>query len=229
MSRILIVEDEPRLARLEADYLQHAGFQTHCLSQGLEVIPWLKENTIELVLLDLMVPGRDGLDICRDIRNFSRVPIIIVTARIEEIDRLLGLEMGADDYICKPFSPREMVARVKAVLRRLQPPTPNSAQQTLTLCPQSFKVQYDGREIELTAVEFQLLYTLYQQPGRIFSRARLMDLIYHDQRIVSDRTIDSHIKKLRKKIAELIPGKEVICSVYGAGYRYDPQSIEPEE
>ncbi|WP_350283462.1 response regulator [Nitrosomonas sp.] len=229
MSRILIVEDEPRLARLEADYLQHAGFQTHCLSQGLEVIPWLKENTIELVLLDLMVPGRDGLDICRDIRNFSRVPIIIVTARIEEIDRLLGLEMGADDYICKPFSPREMVARVKAVLRRLQPPTPNSAQQMLTLCPQSFKVQYDGREIELTAVEFQLLYTLYQQPGRIFSRARLMDLIYHDQRIVSDRTIDSHIKKLRKKIAELIPGKEVICSVYGAGYRYDPQSIEPEE
>ena len=229
MSRILIVEDEPRLARLEADYLQHAGFQTHCLSQGLEVIPWLKENTVELVLLDLMVPGRDGLDICRDIRSFSQVPVIIVTARIEEIDRLLGLEMGADDYICKPFSPREMVARVKAVLRRLQPPAPNSAQQALTLSPKSFKVQYDGREIELTAVEFQLLYTLYQQPGRIFSRARLMDLIYQDQRIVSDRTIDSHIKKLRKKIAGLIPEKEVICSVYGAGYRYDPQSVELEE
>lgn len=222
MNRILIVEDEPRLARLEADYLQHAGFQTHCLSQGLEVVPWLKENTVELVLLDLMVPGRDGLDICRDIRSFSQVPIIMVTARIEEIDRLLGLEMGADDYICKPFSPREMVARVKAVLRRIQPPAPNSVQQTLTLSPQSFKVQYDGREIELTAVEFQLLYTLYQQPGRIFSRTRLMDLIYQDQRIVSDRTIDSHIKKLRKKIAELIPGEEVIHSVYGAGYRYDP-------
>lgn len=225
MNRILIVEDEPKLANLEADYLQHAGFQTHCLSQGLEVVPWLKDNTVDLVLLDLMVPGKDGLDICRDIRSFSQVPIIIVTARIEEIDRLLGLEMGADDYICKPFSPREMVARVKAVLRRLQPPTINSLEQALKLCPQSFKVQYAKQEIELTAVEFQLLYALYQQPGRIFSRSRLMDLIYQDQRIVSDRTIDSHIKKLRKKLAELIPDKEVIHSVYGAGYRYDSQNI----
>jgi two-component system response regulator BaeR len=224
MNCILIVEDEPKLASLEADYLHHAGFQTHCLSQGLEVVPWLKDNAVELVLLDLMVPGRDGLDICRDIRSFSQVPIIIVTARIEEIDRLLGLEMGADDYICKPFSPREMVARVKAVLRRLQPPTINSAEQALKLYSQSFKVQYGNQEIELTAVEFQLLYVLYQQPGRIFSRSRLMDLIYQDQRIVSDRTIDSHIKKLRKKLAELIPEKEVIHSVYGAGYRYDPQN-----
>ncbi|MDC8445636.1 MAG: response regulator [Nitrosomonas sp.] len=226
MNRILIVEDEPKLASLEADYLHHAGFQTHCLSQGLAVVPWLKDNGADLVLLDLMVPGRDGLDICRDIRSFSQVPIIIVTARIEEIDRLLGLEMGADDYICKPFSPREMVARVKAVLRRLQPQAANTAEQALRLHPQSFKVQYDDQEIELTAVEFQLLHALYQHPGRIFSRSRLMDLIYQDQRIVSDRTIDSHIKKLRKKLAELIPGKEVIHSVYGAGYRYDAQNFD---
>ncbi|MCW5617766.1 MAG: response regulator [Nitrosomonas sp.] len=226
MSRILIVEDEPKLASLEADYLHHAGFQTHCLSQGLAVVPWLKDNSADLVLLDLMVPGRDGLDICRDIRSFSQVPIIIVTARIEEIDRLLGLEMGADDYICKPFSPREMVARVKAVLRRLQPQATNTVEQVLKLYPQSFKVQYDDQEIELTAVEFQLLHALYQHPGRIFSRSRLMDLIYQDQRIVSDRTIDSHIKKLRKKLAELIPGKEVIHSVYGAGYRYDAQDFD---
>lgn len=226
MSRILIVEDEPKLASLEADYLHHAGFQSHCLSQGLAVVPWLKDNSADLVLLDLMVPGRDGLDICRDIRSFSQVPIIIVTARIEEIDRLLGLEMGADDYICKPFSPREMVARVKAVLRRLQPQATNTAEQVLKLYPQSFKVQYDDQEIELTVVEFQLLHALYQHPGRIFSRSRLMDLIYQDQRIVSDRTIDSHIKKLRKKLAELIPGKEVIHSVYGAGYRYDAQDFD---
>jgi len=226
MNRILIVEDEPKLASLEADYLHHAGFQTHCLSQGLAVVPWLKDNGADLVLLDLMVPGRDGLDICRDIRSFSQVPIIIVTARIEEIDRLLGLEMGADDYICKPFSPREMVARVKAVLRRLQPQAESTAEQVLRLHPQSFKVQYDDQEIELTAVEFQLLHALYQHPGRIFSRSRLMDLIYQDQRIVSDRTIDSHIKKLRKKLAELIPGKEVIHSVYGAGYRYDAQNFD---
>ncbi|MDV6345797.1 response regulator [Nitrosomonas sp. Is37] len=224
MNRILIVEDETKLASLEADYLHHAGFQTYRLNQGLEVVSWLKDNTVELVLLDLMVPGRDGLDICRDIRSFSQVPIIIVTARIEEIDRLLGLEMGADDYICKPFSLREMVARVKAVLRRLQLPAIDSEKQMLKLYPQSFKVQYSDQEIELTAVEFQLLYALYQQPERIFSRSRLMDLIYQDRRIVSDRTIDSHIKKLRKKLDELIPGKEVIHSVYGAGYRYDLQN-----
>lgn len=226
MNRILIVEDEHKLAQLEADYLRHAGMETHCLSDGLAVVPWLKDNMVDLVLLDLMVPGRDGLDICRDIRRFSQVPIIIVTARIEEVDRLLGLEMGADDYICKPFSPREMVARVKAVLRRLQPAAINATGQAIRLCPQSFKVQYEGREVELTTVEFQLFHTLYQQPGRIFSRAKLMDLIYQDQRIVSDRTIDSHIKKLRKKLTELLPDKEIIHSVYGAGYRYDPQQIE---
>lgn len=226
MSRILIVEDELKLAQLEVDYLQNAGFQTHCLSQGPEVVPWLKDNNADLVLLDLMVPGRDGLEICRDIRSSSQVPIIMVTARIEEIDRLLGLEMGADDYICKPFSLREMVARVKAVLRRLQTPVTTPPDESLTLYPESYKVEYDGRGVELTSVEFQLFYALYQQPGRIFSRSKLMDLIYQDQRIVSDRTIDSHIKKLRKKLTGLIPGQEIIHSVYGAGYRYEPQKSE---
>ena len=120
-TRILIVEDEEKLAKLEADYLQNAGFATDSLADGDAVVPWVKEHHPDLILLDLMLPGRDGLSICREIRSFSTTPIIMVTARIEEIDRLLGLEMGADDYICKPFSPREMVARVKAVLRRLQP------------------------------------------------------------------------------------------------------------
>ncbi|MEI7996845.1 MAG: response regulator, partial [Methylococcaceae bacterium] len=123
MNHILIVEDELKLARLQVDYLQNAGFDTDCLSNGLEVLPWLKENHTDLIVLDLMLPGRDGLGICRELRSFSAVSIIMITARIEEIDRLLGLELGADDYICKPFSPREMVARVKAVLRRLQPQT----------------------------------------------------------------------------------------------------------
>jgi two-component system response regulator BaeR len=149
------------------------------------------------------------------------VPIIMVTARIEEIDRLLGLELGADDYICKPFSPREMVARVKAVLRRLQPPAPAPGERSLALDPGRFRVRAGGRETELTAVEFELLQALCRQPGRIFSRQQLMDLIYPDQRIVSDRTIDSHIKKLRKKLDELLPEKEVIHSVYGAGYRFE--------
>ncbi len=223
VNHILIVEDEPKLAKLEADYLQYSGFQTHCLNDGLAVIPWIKEHPVDLILLDLMIPGQDGLEICRDIRSFSQVPIIMVTARVEEIDRLLGLEMGADDYICKPFSPREMVARVKAVLRRQQPAISenDATKQLLKLDPQRFSVQYDGRTIELTMVEFQLLQVLCQQPRRIFTREQLMNRIYPDRRIVSDRTIDSHIKKLRKKLTELIPEEEVIRSVYGAGYCYD--------
>ncbi|WP_442497791.1 response regulator [Methylobacter sp. sgz302048] len=224
MNRILIVEDEEKLARLEADYLHNAGFETFCLADGLAVVPWLKENAADLILLDLMLPGRDGLDLCRDIRRFSTVPIIMVTARIEEVDRLLGLELGADDYICKPFSPREMTARVKAVLRRMQPLAMEPVSNMLKLDPQSFRISVGKLETELTAVEFQLLQTMYQQPGRIFSRARLMDLMYQDQRIVSDRTIDSHIKKLRKKLADLLPGQELIHSVYGAGYRYEMPS-----
>ncbi|MBL6987298.1 MAG: response regulator [Methylobacter sp.] len=223
-SLILIVEDEQKLAQLAIDYLQNAGFSTHTLGEGETVIPWVKQQHPHLILLDLMLPGRDGLTICREIRSFSNVPIIMVTARIEEIDRLLGLEMGADDYICKPYSPREMVARVKAVLRRLQPQADDIYQvQSLTLDADSFRVFAEGRETELTSVEFQLLQALYRQPGRIFSRSKLMDQIYQDQRVVSDRTIDSHIKKLRKKLAELLPGQELIHSVYGAGYRYDPQ------
>jgi len=224
-SRILIVEDEEKLAKLEADYLQNAGYATDSLADGDAVIPWVKEHHPDLILLDLMLPGRDGLSICREIRSFSTTPIIMVTARIEEIDRLLGLEMGADDYICKPFSPREMVARVKAVLRRLQAQTPDIliSALKLKLDPYSFRVLAEGQEVELTTVEFQLLQALYQQPGRIFSRSKLMDMIYQDQRIVSDRTIDSHIKKLRKKLTDLLPDQELIHSVYGAGYRYDPQ------
>jgi two-component system response regulator BaeR len=222
MKHILIVEDEAKLARLEADYLHAAGFDCTILADGFEVVPWLRQHRADLVLLDLMLPGRDGLELCREIRTFSAVPIIMVTARIEKVDRLLGLELGADDYICKPFSPREMVARVKAVLRRLQPPVSATAELLLTLDPACFRVRATGRETELTVVEFELLQALYRQPGRILSRNQLMDLIYPDQRIVSDRTIDSHIKKLRKKLTELLPDQEVIHSVYGAGYRYDP-------
>lgn len=225
VNRILIVEDEDKLAKLAADYLRNAGFDSEIVSHGDAVLPWVKQQHPDLILLDLMLPGRDGLSICREIRGFSAVPIIMVTARVEEIDRLLGLEMGADDYICKPYSPREMVARVKAVLRRLQSASPETFHaDALSLDANRFRVAVAGREIELTSVEFQLLQTLYRQPGHIFSRSKLMDLIYQDQRIVSDRTIDSHIKKLRKKLDELLPGRELIHSVYGAGYRYEPTS-----
>lgn len=221
MNKILIIEDEEKLACLMADYLRNAGFDSHQIAHGLEVMPWLQHNTIDLIVLDLMLPGCDGLDLCQDIRQSSTVPIIMVTARVEELDRLLGLELGADDYICKPFSPRELVARVKAVLRRLQAPTTEITTNSLQLDAQSFRVSVGKLETELTMVEFQLLQTLYRYPGQIFSRNQLMDLIYRDQRIVSDRTIDSHIKKLRKKLDDVLPGQELIHSVYGAGYRYE--------
>jgi two-component system response regulator BaeR len=221
--RILIAEDEVKLARVLEDYLANAGYQSHRLSDGLSVVPWIRREAPDLILLDLMLPGRDGFDICQDIRSFSRVPIIMVTARVEEIDRLLGLELGADDYICKPFSPREVVARVKAVLRRTEPQPMAPGDNPLELDVGSFRVRTGERVVELTAVEFHLFNTLYREPGRIFSRAQLMDRIYADHRIVSDRTIDSHIKKLRKKLAELLPTKELIHSVYGAGYRYELQ------
>lgn len=223
---ILIVEDEAKLAQLLADYLNAANFTTHSLANGLEVIPWFQEHPADLILLDLMLPGLDGLEIIKGIRRFSNVPVIMITARVEEIDRLLGLELGADDYICKPFSPREVVARIKAVLRRTQGESEISIKPgpMLVLDGHSFHISAYGRQVGLTAVEFQLFQVLYQQPGRIFSRVQLIDKIYQDHRIVSDRTVDSHIKKLRKKLASLLPDIELIHSVYGAGYRYIPQA-----
>lgn len=223
---ILIVEDEERLAALVADYLVAAGFRTQIIGDGSEVLRSVREQQPDLILLDLMLPGKDGLSLCRELRAESQVPIIMTTARVEEIDRLLGLELGADDYVCKPYSPRELVARVKAVLRRSRPGTPPAGDQTgaIQLHPESLRVSAEGRTIELTAVEFALLESLYQAPGLIFSRQRLMDRIYQDNRVVSDRTIDSHVKKLRRRLAELLPGRELIHSVYGVGYRYEDRS-----
>lgn len=224
---ILIVEDEEKLARILAEYLQAAGFPVQRLADGRVVVPWVRQHAPALILLDLMLPGRDGLEVCREIRGFSRVPIIITTARVEEIDRLLGLELGADDYICKPYSPREVVARVKAVLRRTAPQDTPVLSGRLQLDEGGLRVRAEGRELELTAVEFALLQTLYGAPGRIFSRERLMERIYTDHRVVSDRTIDSHVKKLRRKLAELLPGEELIHSVYGVGYRYEERAGTP--
>jgi two-component system response regulator BaeR len=218
---ILIVEDEPKLAKLLSNYLRQAGFEPDCLENGLDVLPHVREKMPALILLDLMLPGMNGIDICKEIRLFSAVPIIIVTARIEEIDRLLGLELGADDYICKPFSPREVVARVKAVLRRSANQQQPGVTSELHLDGERFQAKLHGNDLELTVVEFKLLSFLYDNPGKIYNRTKLMDHIYPDQRVVSDRTIDSHIKNLRKKISVVLPETELIHSVYGAGYKYD--------
>ena len=219
--KILIVEDEPKLAELLSDYLRLAGFAPCRLGDGLAVVPWVRAEQPDLILLDLMLPGRDGMEICKEIRSFSSVPIIMVTARVEEIDRLLGLELGADDYVCKPFSPREVVARVKAVLRRAGGAA-NVQAHGLALDEAGYRATLHGKDLELTAVEFQLLYILAASPGRIYSRDQLMNRIYDDQRVVSDRTIDSHIKKLRKKIVTVDPAAELIHSVYGVGYKFEP-------
>ncbi len=217
---ILIVEDETRLADLHRDYLQQSGYDTKWLEDGLSVVSWVKSNSPALILLDLMLPGKDGLEICKEIRSFSNVPIIMVTARVEEIDRLLGLGLGADDYICKPFSPREVVARVKTVLRRSFP-HPVQENKALNLNEEHGQAILKGKKLDLTAVEFRLLTILVNNQGRIFSRNQLMDHIYTDQRIVCDRTIDSHIKKLRKKITAAVPELDLIHSIYGVGYKYE--------
>lgn len=226
MERILIVEDEPKIADLLQKYLQNANFQTNWLANGTEVSAWVKAHSPALILLDVMLPGKDGLSVCKDIRQFSGVPIIMLTARVEEIDRLLGLELGADDYICKPFSPREVVARVKAVLRRWESVTHASQTDTapgaLVLERDRLIVRSGQAEVSLTLVEFELLEILYKQPGRIFGRDQLMSKVYSDNRIVSDRTIDSHIKKLRKKLSDIAPDQEWIHSVYSVGYKFEP-------
>lgn len=225
MERILIVEDEPKIADLLQKYLQNANFQTDWLANGTEVSAWVKAHSPALILLDVMLPGKDGLSVCKDIRQFSGIPIIMLTARVEEIDRLLGLELGADDYICKPFSPREVVARVKAVLRRWESVTHASQTDTapgaLVLERDRLIVRSGQAEVSLTLVEFELLEILYKQPGRIFGRDQLMSKVYSDNRIVSDRTIDSHIKKLRKKLSEILVNQEVIHSVYSVGYKFE--------
>lgn len=218
-ARVLIVDDEPKIAALLRDYLVNGSYETSVLEIGLGVVDWVRANKPDAILLDVMLPGESGLSICKAIREFSDVPILLITARVEEIDRLLGLELGADDYICKPFSPREVVARVKAVLRRT---SASSAAITasIELDEARFEVRVRGQALTLTPVEFRLLGKLMAQPGRVFSRQQLMDAAYRDHRVVSDRTVDSHVKNLRRKLADA--GFDPITSVYGVGYRLEP-------
>jgi two-component system response regulator BaeR len=218
VTTILIVEDEPKLAALEADYLAAAGYATHRIEDGLQVVPWVRANAPDLILLDLMLPGRDGLEICRELRAFTDVPVVMVTARVEEIDRLVGLEAGADDYVCKPFSLRELVARVKAILRR-GPGAKTAA--GLVLDEARHAAELDGKPLDLTPVEFRLLAILAAAPGKVFSRANLLERLYPDHRVVTDRTVDTHVKNLRRKIAEARPGDDPLPSIYGVGYKLE--------
>ena len=217
MKKILIVEDEAKLAALEADYLRAEGFDTDTIADGREVVPSVKRAAPDLILLDLMLPGRDGLEICRELRSFSDVPIVMVTARVEEIDRLIGLDLGADDYVCKPFSARELVARVKAILRRGRVPVASG----LVLDDERHIAMLDGRALDLTPVEFRLLRALASTPGRVFSRDKLLEHLYADHRVVTDRTVDAHVKNLRRKLEDVRPGQELVRSIYGVGYKLE--------
>ncbi|HTE15272.1 MAG TPA: response regulator [Burkholderiales bacterium] len=220
VARILIVEDEPKMAALVSDYLRAAGHEPHCVASGGEVIEMFKSKPFDLILLDLMLPDRDGFEVCRDLRSFSDVPIIILTARVEEADRLLGLDLGADDYISKtPFSPREIVARVKAILRRTQ----RIRQDTpaLKIDEEGYRASFNGIDLDLTPIEFRLLKTLAKAPGRVFTRDSLLDKLHADQRAITDRAIDSHIKNLRHKLEEANAEPDCIRSIYGVGYRFD--------
>ena len=220
-AHVLIAEDEPKIAALLADYMAAAGMRTTIVDDGAEVLAAVAAHAPDVVLLDVMLPHRDGMTLCRELRAQSSVPIVMVTARSEEIDRLLGLELGADDYICKPFSPREVVARVKAVLRRTGRREPSADGGGVTLDEAGYRATIGGRDLGLTAVEFQLLKVLVDHPGRIYTRDQLMDAMYRDERVVSDRTVDSHVKKIRRKIAAVLPERELVHSVYGLGYKFE--------
>ena len=220
MTRVLVVEDDPDIARVLVNYLLHAGYEAEHLADGREALARILAAPPDLTLLDVMLPGLDGMEVLRQARAVTQSPVIMLTARVEEVDRLLGLELGADDYVCKPFSPREVIARVKAVLRR-NPSTAGAASSPalgLVLDATLWRASLRGQALNLTRREFRLLQVLSGQAGRIFSRGRLLELAYDDALDVNERAIDSHIKNLRKKLAAADPGADWIRNVYGVGY-----------
>lgn len=220
-ARILIVEDDRKIAALLADYCLAAGYLVEQLYDGRSALESIRRTAPDLLLLDLMLPELDGLEVCRQVRSFCQLPIIMLTARVDEIDRLLGLESGADDYVCKPFSPREVLARVKAQLRRASGQFAPTATARFTLDHAQMRILIDSTALTLTPVEFRLLGELISHPQRVYSRQQLLDLAHDDQRDINDRTIDSHIKNIRKKIARQLPQGDYLQSVYGVGYRFE--------
>jgi two-component system response regulator BaeR len=206
--RVLVIEDDAKIARLLLDYLRNEGYEASSEADGRAGLRHVEQSSPDLVILDLMLPGLDGIGVCKAVRLFSDVPILMLTARIDEVDRLLGLDTGADDYVCKPFSPREVMARVRALLRRSDG-------------RDGQRISWSGKALPLTPLEFRLLKRLVSYPGRVYSREQLLDGLNADFRDSSDRTIDSHIKNLRRKIQTIDPDCECIASVYGVGYRFD--------
>jgi len=223
MQRILVVEDDMEIARTLRDFLDVAGFEASVVGDGSAALAAVRGDKPDLVVLDLGLPGVDGLDVARELRRTSTIPIVMLTARGEETDRIVGLELGADDYLVKPFSPKELVARVRAVLRR----TSGAAAGAETLRAGDVEIdlpkmraKVDGHAVELTPTEFQLLATLVREPGRVFTRAQLLDALHGVTIETYERAIDAHVKNLRKKI-EPEPGRpRYLLTVHGVGYRF---------
>lgn len=227
--KILIVEDEVHIAEVLIGYCQNSGYLVEHLSSGKDVISFVKDNHVDLMLLDLMLPDIDGLEICKQLRTFSQLPIIMITAKSEEIDKLLGLEFGADDYICKPFSPREVIARIKTVLRRVINNAGEAGDSHLIkhsgfeMKSDDYEVTFKGQFLDLTPREFLILKLFLENTGRVFSRDEILDHTYSDISAISDRNIDTHIKNIRKKINQISDSVTPIRSVYGIGYKFNKQ------
>lgn len=227
---ILIVDDEVKIAELLRDYFVHAGMHADVLHRGDEVESFVLRKRPDLVVLDLQLPGKDGLEVCRALRSHEISPaILMLTARVDEVDRLIGLELGADDYVCKPFSPREIVARAKAILRRLQPKTPSGSRLTLGVLEvdrSAHAARVRGEEIELTPIEFALIAAMVEQPHRVWSRGQLLERAKGTDFAGYERNIDGHIKNLRKKLRESLGDNDPIRSVYGVGYALETTALE---
>jgi two-component system alkaline phosphatase synthesis response regulator PhoP len=219
---VLVVDDAPEIVRLTRDYLEHAGFAVLVAGDGQTALQLARTRGPDVIVLDLGLPGMDGLDVTRELRRGSGVPIIMLTARADESDKLVGLELGADDYVTKPFSPKELVARVRAVLRRAQlaqAPPERTAVGDLEIDRPRMQVSVAGRRVELTATEFDLLATLAGQPGRVFTRAQLLDAVHGMAFESYERAIDAHVKNLRRKIEPDPHAPRYIETVIGVGYR----------
>jgi len=223
MSRILVVDDEPHIVALTRDYLEHAGFEVVAAADGKRALEVARDTHPDLVVLDLTLPSLDGLDVARSLRAQSSIPIVMLTARDDEVDRIVGLELGADDYITKPFSPRELVARVRAVLRRSEHHVEETGDYVragdLSIDVPRMRVEAAGRLVELTPTEFQLLVTIARRPGRIFTRSQLLDALHGVAFESYERAIDTHVKNLRHKLEPDPRRPRYVLTVYGVGYR----------
>ena len=218
--RVLVVEDDRKSSDLLLNYLRASGYEATSAYDGRDALRMIKERAPDAVLLDWMLPGLDGIGVCKAVRAFSDVPILMLTARIDEVDRLLGLDTGADDYVCKPFAPREVIARVRALLRRAEGRVKSSS-RPWEVDDASFRISWRGQWLPLTRIEFMMFRLLLSRPGRVYSRDQLLTSVHDSQHDISDRAIDTHIKNLRKKVQAVEPGRDCIASVYGVGYRFE--------